>query len=272
MKTLSRLLSMRSGRSDRAGRKVHARLSLPWPTGPVYAVGDVHGSLDALLDLEREILRDAAHFPGPKCIIMLGDYVDRGPSSAQVIEHLIQPLAQDMTRLCLAGNHELVMLDYLDGRARLEDWLGYGGDKTLTSYGLDLTRLQQISSPAERDALIRQNIPQTHQTFLRHLAILVDMPGFRFVHAGYRPDKPLGRQSDWDLATVRDAFYRRSAACERIVVHGHTPRDEPVQAERRIGIDTGACFTGRLTGLRLWHNTGRFLSNRPGGSIRPAIA
>jgi serine/threonine protein phosphatase 1 len=267
MKSLSRLLGSRQPE-----RRPLKRIALPEPSGPVYAVGDVHGCLDALLALEDEIFADAAHFPEPRLLIMLGDYVDRGPASAQLIDHLMQPMPDGFSRLCLAGNHELVMLDYLEGRGNLEDWLRYGAEATLASYGVDTAYLAKLGQGnAERDMLIRQAIPVAHLQFLRQLAIVVEMPGFAFVHAGILPDMPLDRQSDWQLATVRKSFEEKAHLSERVVVHGHTPVEQPLHMKGRVNLDTGACFTGQLTGIRLWHNTGRYLSSRPGGNVRPAV-
>ncbi|MGH6760726.1 MAG: metallophosphoesterase [Phyllobacterium sp.] len=226
----------------------------------VYLIGDVHGCHDQLIDLEGKIVRDAANFSGRKQIVMLGDYVDRGPQSAQVIDHLASPPPEGFERTCLTGNHEIAMLDYLDGRISLAAWLPMGANATLLSYGVDLEHLSGYRSTEQLDEVILSVIPDRHVDFLRSLPILVDAGRFLFVHAGIRPGTPLDQQTDDDLVFIRGDFYNATHLLERWVVHGHTPIDKPQPEGRRINIDTGAFYTGRLTALRLWKNKGRVLS------------
>ncbi len=226
----------------------------------IYAIGDVHGCLDKLLGLERKIVADAESLPGGKLIVMLGDYVDRGPASAQVIAHLSEPPPAGFERICLAGNHEAAMLDYLEGRSDLDRWLRLGAGATLRSYDVDVARLQSIYRRSrEIDEAIRKAIPVSDIEFLKQLPVLVETADFIFVHAGFRPDIPLDQQADEDLIWIRDDFYDRAHLLRKNVVHGHTPISTPKLEGRRLNIDSGACFGGPLTAVRIWQGQGEFL-------------
>lgn len=256
MKNLAGLL----GLDRQRGEQRRPRLRIDMAGAVVYAVGDIHGCLDALLALEQRIVADAQRFPEPKLIIMLGDYVDRGPASAQAIDHLIARPPTGFERICLTGNHELVMLDYLEGRSGISEWVRLGARSTLLSYGIDLDRLASIYQPREIDDLIRRSIPATHFGFLRSLPILIEAQPFLFVHAGVRPGVELDDQSDEDLVTIRSAFHDQAHLLDRIVVHGHTPVSEAKLEGRRVNIDTGAYMTGRLTAVRIRNGKGKFLT------------
>lgn len=250
-----------SGLRRKPAPKPRARLKLAADT-VVYAVGDVHGCLDELVALERAIVADAAGFSSRKLIVMLGDYIDRGPASSQVLDHLIAPPPAGFERICLAGNHELLMLDYLEERAALAKWIGLGGAATLLSYGIDHDRLQMIyRDQAAIDRMIRESIPLSHRGFLKQLPILVEIADFILVHAGIRPGIAIEKQSDADLVTIRSAFYDEAHLLDRYVVHGHTPVKEPARDGRRVNIDTGAYFSGRLTALRICNHKGRYLTS-----------
>lgn len=256
MKSVRRLLGLEKGRAPRR------RLLLDMSNTVVYAVGDVHGCLDALRALERNIVEDAAKLPGHKLIVMLGDYVDRGSSSAQVLDHLTEPSPAGIERVCLAGNHELAMLDYLEGRIGLQSWLRIGAEPTLLSYGIDHARLLNVYGDERKiDAVIRETIPAEHLAFLRSLPVLVEADRYIFVHAGIRPDVGLDQQRDEDLVFIRSAFFDNAYLLTRYVVHGHTPVEEAKREGLRVNIDTGAYFSGRLTGLRIWQNKGLYLTN-----------
>ncbi|MGB3899433.1 MAG: metallophosphoesterase [Mesorhizobium sp.] len=257
MKALTEFLAIaRRG----AGQK-RARLRLDLGDTAVYAVGDVHGCLDELLALEDAIARDAEELPGRKLIVMLGDYVDRGPASAQVLDHLVAAPPPGFERICLTGNHEMVMLDYLEGRTSRSGWLAMGAEPTLLSYGIDPERLHLVYGSDRRiDDVIRAAIPAEHAAFLRSLPIMIEAENFLFVHAGIRPELPLDRQSDRDLVFIRDEFYKAAHLLSRYVVHGHTPVTEARRDGMRVNLDTGACFSGKLTALRLWQNSGRYLT------------
>jgi serine/threonine protein phosphatase 1 len=252
-----------SGSSETSQRRGPARLRLDIDGLVVYAVGDVHGCLDELLALEAVIADDASRLAGEKLIIMLGDYVDRGPRSRDVMEHLSRPPPPGFDRICLMGNHERFMLDFLDDRIALADWLTVGGLPTLASYGIEAGDLRALGSdPAPIAAKVRAAVPAHHADLLRAMPILIDTGHFLFVHAGIRPGVALEDQRDEDLLFIRKAFHEASHRLPRYVVHGHTPVDTAERNGRRMNIDTGAFRTGRLTALRIWQNRGRFLSNR----------
>lgn len=221
-----------------------------WPAA-VYAIGDIHGCLPQLLDLERQIEADALAIEGDKWIVMLGDYVDRGAHSAQVIEHLLKPPPAGFKRFSLVGNHEQMMLDFLDDPAANAYWLYEGGAETLASYAAEWG--------AEIDLLV--DIPARHERFLRDLPISLSLPGWYFVHAGIRPGLPLSAQTDEDLIWIREPFLSSRRPADARVVHGHTPGPVPVVTARRICIDTQCFLTGRLTAARVTPNGNvRFLT------------
>ncbi|MHB2264590.1 metallophosphoesterase family protein [Aliihoeflea sp. PC F10.4] len=234
------------------------RLSIDAEGAVLYAIGDVHGCYDELRRLEDKIIADAAILEFDPVIVMLGDYVDRGPRSADVLDHLVAPPPQGFERVCLAGNHEAAMLDFLDGRLSFDFWLQMGGLQTLLSYGLDPHQLQGVQiGQGELEKMLRESIPREHVAFLRSLPGMVYTSSHIFVHAGIRPGVDLRRQTDADLMTIRSGFLDRSNELKHWVVHGHTPVRSPALEGRRIGIDTEAYRTGRLTALRIIGKKGR---------------
>ncbi|RWL47894.1 MAG: serine/threonine protein phosphatase [Mesorhizobium sp.] len=250
-------------RSKRLRPAPRERLVMDMRDMIVYAIGDVHGCHDELSALEQKIELDAQQFLGRKIIIMLGDYIDRGPHSRRVVDHLLAPPPRGFQRVCLVGNHEVALLLYLDGHLSRETWLGYGGRETLFSYGVDPDRLISLyGSSAEADARIREAIPDSHVDFLRTLPAMVCSDQFVFVHAGIRPGIALEAQDEGDLLNIREEFFEAAHQLDRWVVHGHTIVDVPTLDGRRLDIDTGAFQTGRLTALRIVGKYGRLLSSR----------
>ena len=256
MNALAQLLTPRKRR-----QQSRHRITMEMGDTAVYAIGDVHGCLDELLRLEAMIVADGGNLPVPKLIVMLGDYIDRGPASSRVLDHLVTGPPEDFERICLAGNHELAMLDYLQGRIGLAEWLRIGAASTLMSYGIDHERLRAIHGRgSEIDRTIRKTIPAVHLEFLQSLPIMATLSRFVFVHAGIRPELGLDRQSDLDLVSIRDGFYKHSHLLRNYVVHGHTPVTRAARYGARINIDTGAYYSGRLTALRIWRGQGRYLT------------
>jgi serine/threonine protein phosphatase 1 len=226
----------------------------------VYAIGDVHGCYGELRSLEQKIQLDSLQFSGRKIIVMLGDYVDRGLQSARVLDHLLAPPPTSFQRICLAGNHEVALLNYLDGHLSREPWLSVGGLETLFSYGVDPTRLRNLyDSSEEVDQRIREAVPASHVSFMRTLPIMIYSEKFVFVHAGIRPGIDLAAQDDHDLLNIRSDFLEATHLLDRWVVHGHTPVDFPKLDGRRLGIDTGAFQSGRLTAVRIAGERGRLI-------------
>ena len=228
----------------------------------IYAIGDVHGCLDKLLALEDLIRADANRQRGVKLILMLGDYVDRGPDSARVIEHLVASPIEGVFRLCISGNHDAAFCDFLAGRLSAAEWIDFAGIATLASYGCDLYEYTRGLRVNERrlQRELRQKIPQQHREFLASLPVAVSMPNFFFAHAGARPGVDLDDQNDHDLLWIRDAFVNQPALFGKTIVHGHTISAEPSIAVGRIGVDTGAYAGGPLTAVRISRGSVDFLS------------
>lgn len=220
-----------------------------WPSA-IYAIGDIHGCLTELRALEQAIFADAASIEGEKWLVYLGDYLDRGPDSAAVLDHLMTRPPADFRRLCLAGNHEAMALAYLHSPSHTSDWLGFGGLETLYSYGISPAELQKTSARG-LEALIRSHVPEEHRRFLEQLLLTVSVPGYIFVHAGLRPGVTIEQQSEQDLLWIRDEFFRAPPWPDLRVVHGHTPGAEVFMSPGRICIDTGAFATGILSAVRL---------------------
>lgn len=231
-----------------------ARASPKLPAGQrAYAIGDVHGRLDLLNRVLRGIEADNAARPAARTlVVMLGDLIDRGPQSAEVVEYL-RSMRPDFARFrFVMGNHEEAMLDALDtheGNPHLDEWLKFGGTATLASYGLAPAVLKG-PMPALADAA-RERVPKVHLHFLSEFENYVSLGDYVFVHAGIRPGIPLHRQKPSDLRWIRDEFLTDPYPHGAVVVHGHTISAEPEFFANRIGIDTGAYRTGVLTALGL---------------------
>ncbi|WP_448204214.1 metallophosphoesterase family protein [Azospirillum sp. sgz302134] len=227
----------------------------------VYAVGDIHGRLDLLEQLLGQIERDAASAADlVKYIVFLGDYVDRGPQSRMVIDRLAGYPPPGFGAIHLRGNHEAAMLEFLEDARSGADWIAYGGGATIASYGIVPPA---EDAPVERLAEIQHQLlaalPHHHRAFLTGLRASIAIGDYLFVHAGIRPGVPLDRQSESDLLWIRREFLTSHADHGKVVVHGHTIADQPEIRANRIGIDTGAFATNRLTALVLEGTDRRFL-------------
>ncbi len=221
----------------------------------LYAIGDVHGRRDCLSDVLARIDADLSARPAADHrIILLGDYVDRGPDSAGVLEDLIARQTQDKRVVCLRGNHDDAFHLFLEeGRHDVADfWLTWGGVETLASYGVVVEEDARYlgHAPIRRAALA--NVPRTHRDFLRKLPLAARYGDYFFCHAGVRPGVPLDQQDPEDLMWVRGVFLDSVEDFGVVVVHGHTPNPfGPEVRPNRIGVDTEAWATGRLTCLVL---------------------
>lgn len=216
----------------------------------VYAIGDIHGRADLFAQLLAKIeADDAAREPARTEIILLGDLVDRGPDSRGVIELAIALKARRPGTRWLHGNHEEMFLLCLAGdRSVLPVFLRNGGDTTLESYGLTPAEIDTLDARAlaEREG---QLVPESHIEFLRTSEDLIVLGDYAFVHAGVRPGVPLRAQRISDLRWIREEFLDSDTPLERIVVHGHSIAPEVEERPHRIGIDTGAFASGRLTAM-----------------------
>lgn len=217
----------------------------------LYCVGDIHGRLDLLEELHELIVADAEGFEGSKGIIYLGDYIDRGSQSKQVLDLLIEQPLKDFDVINLLGNHEQTLLDFIEDPQTASAWLDYGGQVTLLSYGVGFGRInmgQQLD--LLRDEL-QEKIPTEHIEFLQQCQLMHREGSYCFVHAGIRPGVDLDEQSPGDIMWIRDEFIRSTADHGHIIVHGHSMTEEVEWQANRIGIDTGAYNSGMLTALVL---------------------
>lgn len=227
----------------------------------VYAIGDIHGRADLLARLHEMILADAAEAPEPeKVVVYLGDYVDRGLQSREVIDLLLDAPLPGFEAVHLCGNHEALMLDFLEDGRNGAMWLFNGGDATLHSYGIPVpSGMMRDGNTDECWQALREAVPPRHQRFLEGLRPYHLEGDYCFVHAGLRPGVPVERQEFGDLIWIRDEFLQSGADFGHMVVHGHTITGEIDEHDNRIGIDTGAYGSGRLTCLVLQGTGRRFL-------------
>lgn len=221
-----------------------------------FAVGDIHGRADLLAEmlakLEARNLNEQRE-AGPPVCVFLGDYVDRGPDSAAVIELLLSGRPYGYETRYLKGNHEQSMLGFLEDPMANRAWLLQGGSETLMSYGV------QPPPPigaAEQDWLavsqmLRIRMPAAHFDFLNRLERFAAYGDYAFVHAGIDASRSLEEQTEQDLYWARAAFIASKRPFSHRIVHGHTPVDRPYADHRRIAVDTGAYASGALTAVRL---------------------
>ena len=235
----------------------------PEPTIPagmrIYAVGDIHGCLDQLDAMHELIRRDLFLTQAREnLIIYLGDYIDRGPASAAVLDRLIDNPLESVTAVHLKGNHEAMFAAFLRQPEEVgPKWFAIGGAATVASYGLPWRGGHELPRLAEE---LAECMPQSHHDFLNSLPTQYRVGDFFFVHAGIRPGVPLSRQSETDLLWIRSPFLNSTTSHGAVVVHGHTPVPHPEEFPNRIGIDTGAFFTGVLTCLVLEPGRRRYLA------------
>ena len=242
------------GRSEKASAE---------PAGPVWAVGDIHGCADLLKALLVQIFAMAS-MDRPTRIIFLGDYVDRGPDARAVLDLLIE--LQSLERVqptFIRGNHDFMMQEFLLKPEIGPAWIGMGAGPTLASYGVAPPALS-VSPQAWRDTQARfaDAVPQRHREFLDSLEPSAVEGGYFFTHAGVRPGKPIDRQRASDLMWIRSAFLDDKRRLGKTVVHGHTVTTDPHEDHRRIGLDTGAYASGKLTAVCIEGASRRFLQVR----------
>ena len=200
----------------------------------VYAIGDIHGRYDKLCALMDKIDIDL----DSETLVFLGDYIDRGPQSFEVVEYLIDLQKRHANIVFLKGNHEEMFEKYVSGEDRLT-YLFNGGQQTLDSY---------MSRPREPDEPL---IPAAHLSFFKSLVMYYETDSYIFVHAGLQKDVPLERQKSEDLLWIRKKFIESGHDYGKPVVFGHTPLPEPLLQPNKIGIDTGAVYGNKLTCIRL---------------------
>lgn len=203
----------------------------------IFAIGDIHGCLEKLeellgqIDIDRE--RDV--------LVFIGDYIDRGKSSKEVVDYVINLQGQYHNVVCLLGNHEQMFIQYLEG---LDEglYLGNGGISTLSSYEIFLS-----DNVKKR----KVKISEAHRRFYESLLPYYETDKYIFVHAGIRPGLPLKEQTLDDLLWIRYEFIENEKDFGKTVVFGHTPLMSPLIEKNKIGIDTGAVYGGKLTCVEL---------------------
>lgn len=242
-------------------RKSPRAPALP-PGHRVYAIGDVHGRIDLLETLLATIEADSAGRPrADVLVLLLGDLIDRGPDSAGVVRRAMRPLGWARLQ-SLRGNHEAAMLDALDGdRRMLSIWLRNGGDAALRSWGFDAALLDGADTGDIAGALHRA-IPAAERAFIARCPLSLRLGDYFFVHAGVRPGVRLEQQSDEDMLWIRDDFLASTRNHGAVVVHGHSISETAEALPNRIGVDTGAYATGRLTAIGLDGDQRWFLEAR----------
>lgn len=227
----------------------------------IYAIGDIHGRVDLLRKIHQQISDDSEEFIGRKIIVYIGDYIDRGFRSKEVIEELLQDTFIGFERVFLKGNHEHTMLEFLQDPESFSDWLEWGGDSCLRSYGVNPREDNGDSKPLK--LLVDElavNVPREHLKFLITLKNYYEEGDYLFVHAGLKPNVDLDNQKEEDMLMIRNEFIYSDYDFGKTVVFGHTVFDKPYQAQGRIGIDTGAYASGKLTCVVLENKGIRFLS------------
>lgn len=247
----------------------------PLPAVPpgerVYAVGDIHGRRDLFAALVEAIdADDAGSEPAETTVILLGDLVDRGPDSAGVIALAREWQSRRSVRI-LGGNHEEMFLRGFDEIEIFRHFLRHGGRETVLSYGIDRGQFLQATLE-EAQELMRDAVPRDDVVFLAGFEDMVTIGDYLFVHAGIDPRVPLDEQKPRDLRWIREPFLSHTDSYGSVVVHGHTICDAPEDCGNRIGIDTGAFMSGRLTALVLEGTSRRYLEafEAGGGTVATA--
>jgi len=226
----------------------------------LFAIGDIHGRVDLLRELMAVLTQDAAdgHVEGPPHLVFLGDYIDRGAQSREVLDTLIALQAQeDLDTTFLIGNHEAFCLKFIQDARIGPVWARHGGLDTLQSYGVSLASLDHDWIRARE--LFLKLLPPDHLAFLLGLKPMATFADYVFVHAGVRPGVALDVQEVKDLLWIREDFLTQRVDCGKTVVHGHTPITQPELKDGRIGIDSGAYMTGNLSAVKLTDDDVEFI-------------
>ncbi|WP_184018553.1 metallophosphoesterase family protein [Sphingobium boeckii] len=218
----------------------------------IYAIGDIHGRLDLFDALLQQIDEDLKSRPRKKTsIILLGDLIDRGPESRGVVERAMALKCGSSSIRFLKGNHEEVFLRALKGDSQVMRFLiRIGGKSTVMSYGVSEEEYNALDYE-DLTALLMARVPQSHVDFLESFDDMIEMGDYVFVHAGIRPDVELDAQTSSDMRWIRDEFLDCQDSFGKMIVHGHTITEDIEYRSNRIGIDTGAYASGKLTAIGL---------------------
>jgi serine/threonine protein phosphatase 1 len=255
---MMKFLTRRSNRAAPSAARV--------PSGiRIYAIGDIHGRADLLDHMSRLIAADLEASPhsGARALF-LGDYIDRGLQSAEVLNRLARrdfPLPFSALR----GNHEEMLLNFLKAPAQLDGWRHAGGLETLHSFGIDFREALMKRDYNTICQRLKTALPDASLAFVTSTLTSLTEGDYFFCHAGVRPGIPLDQQRAADLLWIRDDFIRSRDMFDKIIVHGHTPVEEVDVKPNRINVDTGAYLTGKLSCLVLEDDTQRTLTTSPNG-------
>jgi serine/threonine protein phosphatase 1 len=206
-------------------------MKIEWRQKMIYAVGDIHGCKKALMELIDKI-----HLTTEDTLVFLGDYIDRGPDSKGVIEFLLDLSVRHEKTIFIKGNHEWMFQRFYTNRDpnSWELWEYNGARKTIETYG-DIDK-----------------IPREHLEFIENTKLYHVEKNFFFVHGGVKPNVEIEAQKEEDMLWIRDEFiYSKNPLNGYVVVFGHTPMEEPLIQDDKIGIDTGCVYGGKLSCVRL---------------------
>ena len=219
----------------------------------IFAIGDIHGCLKQLITLQDKIFNYPQYNKEEDLLLYLGDYIDRGPSSKDVINHILQLQTEGIKSIFLMGNHEQFMIDFLFNKINnLSNWIMNGADQTFKSYDIEVAEF--IKDGFEDDNIDKlrniflSKLTKGHVYFFKNLKLTYIMGDYLFVHAGINPEKSLSEQNKMDFLWSRsDQFFDKNFKFEKIIVHGHSPEKEVINFPYRINVDTGSFFSGKLS-------------------------
>lgn len=243
------------------GMRNHNNSKKAIPEGQrIYAIGDVHGRLDLLQLMAEKIKKDIKRLPKAETTeIYLGDYIDRGQNSSGVINWLTTETNICDHRICLRGNHELYPLTFMSDHNIYGQWKYLGGRETLISYNLNVPLFVEDDAVRYLQQKFIEAMPDEHVAFLTGLPNTHTVGDYFFVHAGVRPGIALDKQRQDDLLWIREDFLESRYDFGKVIVHGHTPVENPETLFNRVNIDTGAYATNILTCLVLEGSERRFI-------------
>ena len=219
----------------------------------IFAIGDIHGCLKQLVTLQDKIFNYPQYNKEEDLLLYLGDYIDRGPSSKDVINHILQLQTEGIKSIFLMGNHEQFMIDFLFNKINnLSNWLMNGADQTFKSYDIEIAEFIKDGFEDDNVEKLRDiflsKLTKEHVYFFNNLKLTYIMGDYLFVHAGINPEKSLSEQNKMDFLWARsDKFFDKNFEFEKIIVHGHSPEKEVINFPYRINVDTGSFFSGKLS-------------------------
>lgn len=224
----------------------------------VFVIGDIHGCKDLVQKIHNKILELSKNIEGQKLLIYLGDYIDRGPNIKETIQILIDFCPNNFNKIFLLGNHEQMLFEFISYNPNSPYvWFANGGAQTLESYGIDISKYIEESMEIEDINKMREefieSLPSAHKNFFNQLKLNYEWKNYFFVHAGIDPDLPLEQQNKETMLWTREQkFFDPKMTYNKIIVHGHTPKENIENFPFRINIDTGSFFSGKLSGLIIY--------------------